>query len=53
MKEMKEIFYQNAYQREFDAEVLTCKSGKRGWEIVLSETAFYPEEEDNRVIGAF
>ncbi len=43
MKEMKEIFYQNAYQREFDAEVLTCKSGKRGWEIVLSETAFYPE----------
>ncbi len=43
MKEMKEIFYQNAYQREFDAEVLTCKSGKRGWGIVLSETAFYPE----------
>ena len=43
MSEMNELYYQNAYLREFDAEVLSCKPLKNGFGVVLSQTAFYPE----------
>ena len=29
--------------KEFEAQVLSCQEGKKGWEITLSATAFYPE----------
>lgn len=38
-----ELFYKDPYLREFDAEVLACTETKKGYEIVLSDTAFYPE----------
>jgi alanyl-tRNA synthetase len=31
------------YQREFDAEVLQCRESKKGYEILLDQSAFYPE----------
>ena len=43
MEEMNELFYRDPYAREFEAEVLSCESGKKGFEVTLSDTAFYPE----------
>ena len=39
----KRLYYENAYCREFDARVMDCREGKQGWEVVLDQTAFYPE----------
>lgn len=43
MEEMNELFYRDEYAREFDAEVISCQKGKKGYEVALSDTAFYPE----------
>ena len=43
MEEMNELFDRDEYAREFDAEVISCQKGKKGYEVVLSDTAFYPE----------
>lgn len=43
MEEMNELFYRDEYAREFDAEIISCQKGKKGYEVVLSDTAFYPE----------
>lgn len=43
MEGMNELFYRDEYAREFDAEVISCQKGKKGYEVVLSDTAFYPE----------
>ena len=37
------LYYENAYTRTFEAEVLSCEEGKHGWEIVTDRTAFFPE----------
>ncbi len=37
------LFYRDAYQKEFDAVVLDCQKVKKGFAVVLSQTAFYPE----------
>ena len=39
----KRLYYEDAYCREFDARVTGCREGKRGWEVTLDQTAFYPE----------
>ena len=43
MEEMNELFYRDEYAREFDADVISCQKGKKGYEVALSDTAFYPE----------
>ncbi|NLH64347.1 MAG: alanyl-tRNA editing protein [Erysipelotrichaceae bacterium] len=43
MEEMNELFYREPYTREFDAEVIGCTHVQDHYEIVLSDTAFYPE----------
>lgn len=43
MEELNELFYRDPYCREFEAEVLSCTPGKKGFEVILSDTAFYPE----------
>ncbi len=43
MSEMHELYDQNAYIREFDSEVVSCTKGKKGYEVILKDTAFYPE----------
>ncbi|MCD7736449.1 MAG: DHHA1 domain-containing protein [Lachnospiraceae bacterium] len=37
------LYYEDAYKKEFTATVLACREGKKGFEVVLSATAFYPE----------
>lgn len=39
----RELFYEDAYLREFGAVVTACQQAKQGWEIVLDQTAFFPE----------
>ena len=39
----KRLYFENAYIKELDARVLSCEEGKNGYEIVLDETAFFPE----------
>ncbi len=40
---MKKLFYDSPYIREFDAAVVSCEKGKKGYEVILDQTAFYPE----------
>lgn len=40
---MEKLYYQIPYVKEFEAQVLSCSEGKKGYEIVLNRTAFYPE----------
>lgn len=37
------LYYEDAYIKEFEAEVLSCKKGEKGFEIILDKTAFFPE----------
>lgn len=39
----KKLFYENAYQTTCTASVLDCRSSKKGYEIILDQTVFYPE----------
>ena len=40
---MKRLYSENSYLDEFQAKIEKCIPGKIGWEIYLSESAFYPE----------
>lgn len=37
------LFYQDVYLKEFDATVVSCESHDEYYEIILDQTAFYPE----------
>lgn len=39
----KTLFYEDPYCREFESTVLQCEQKNDSYEIVLEETAFYPE----------
>ena len=43
MSETRKLYYEDVYQKEFTAEVLECRETAQGYEIVLNQTAFYPE----------
>ena len=43
MSEARKLYYEDVYQKEFAAEVLECRETDRGYEVVLDQTAFYPE----------
>ena len=43
MQETKRLYYEDVYKKEFTAKVLECREGKKGYEIILDESAFYPE----------
>lgn len=40
---MKKLYYDSPYIKEFEATVVSCEKGKKGYEVVLDQTAFYPE----------
>ena len=40
---MKKLYEENPYLTRFTARVLSCVQGKKGWEVTLDQTAFYPE----------
>lgn len=40
-----ELYYESAYIKEFDAEVISCQEGNNAkYEVVLDKTAFFPEQ---------
>ena len=39
----EKLFYQDSHLFEFEATVLEVQKEKRGWEVVLDRTAFFPE----------
>ena len=43
MSETRKLYYEDVYKKEFTAKVLECREGKKGYEIILDQTAFYPE----------
>ena len=43
MSETRKLYYEDVYIKEFIARVLECRECKKGYEIVLDQTAFYPE----------
>lgn len=36
-------YYVDGYQREIEAKVIDCVKGKKGYDVVLEDTCFYPE----------
>lgn len=41
--ETTKLYYEDAYLREFDAAVLSCRKEQGRYLVVLDRTAFYPE----------
>lgn len=41
--ETERLYYEDAYLKECTATVLACRQSKKGYEIVLDRTVFYPE----------
>ena len=40
---MRKLYYEDSHLTEFTATVTGCEPVKKGWEITLDATAFYPE----------
>ena len=53
--ETTKLYYTDAFLREFDAQVLSCRPEGKKWLIQLDQTAFYPEgggqPADHGVLG--
>ena len=47
-KETIRLYDQNAYETEFEAEVVACEEitgkDKKSYEVILDQTLFFPEE---------
>ncbi len=41
--ETRKLYYEDSHLREFTARVCSCEETQKGYEIVLTATAFYPE----------
>ena len=41
--ETRKLYYEDCHLRQFTATVTSCTETEKGWEIVLDQTAFYPE----------
>ena len=39
----QKLYYEDSHVTQFTAAVLSCTEGKKGFEIILDATAFYPE----------
>ena len=39
----QKLYYEDCHIRQFSAQVLSCEKSEKGYEVVLSATAFYPE----------
>ena len=43
MVETRRLYYEDAYIKEFKAKVKECRKGEKFYEIILDQSAFYPE----------
>lgn len=43
MTETKRLYYEDVYKKEFTATVVECREQKKGYVVILDESAFYPE----------
>ena len=43
MTETRRLYYEDVYKKEFTATVVECRERKKGYEVILDESAFYPE----------
>ena len=43
MMKTRRLFYENVYQKDFEAEVLFCGEDEAGTYVILDQTVFYPE----------
>ena len=43
MTKTKRLYYEDVYKKEFTAKVLECREVKKGFHIILDQSAFYPE----------
>ena len=43
MTETRRLYYEDVYKKEFTATVVECREQKKGYAVVLDESAFYPE----------
>ena len=41
--ETRKYYYEDSHRTEMTATVLSCEEGKKGFEVVLSGTVFFPE----------
>lgn len=39
----RKLYYEDVYQREFQGVVTECRERRKGFEVALDQTAFYPE----------
>ena len=39
----RKLYYLDSHMQEFDARVISCSPSKHGYDVVLDQTAFYPE----------
>ena len=46
------LFYKDAYIKEFEAKVLSCEKDKNLYKIILDKTAFSLKVEDRPLIQA-
>lgn len=43
MSATRRLYYEDVYKKEFEAEVISCQEKEKKYEIILDQTAFYPE----------
>ena len=43
MTETRRLYYEDVYIREFQGKVTECRKAKKGYHILLDQSAFYPE----------
>ena len=41
--ETRKLYENDSHLRAFQAQVLSCVSAENGWDVILDQTAFYPE----------
>lgn len=40
---MEKLYEENPFLARFTAQVRSCAQGRKGWDVILDQTAFYPE----------
>lgn len=43
MLETVRLYYEDVYKKEFTGKVLECRQAKKGYHVILDQSAFYPE----------